>query len=80
MVIFKLKDKTMIFAEVVSDTETTNFCIASSLKSVIYCANELRIYYINLTLSDVPVPGTSESTRLESLAPAYLSITTVLSD
>ena len=25
-------------------------------------------------------PATSESTRLESLAPAYLSITTVLSD
>ena len=45
MVIFKLKDKTMMFAEVVSDTETTNFCIASSLKSVIYCANELHIYY-----------------------------------
>ena len=42
---FKLKAITETFAEVVSDAEITNFCIASFLKSVIYYANELHIYY-----------------------------------
>ena len=45
IIICELKAITMTIAEVVSDTETTNFCIASFLKSVIYYANELRIYY-----------------------------------